>query len=518
MTKIFNKTPSFEEMRKEQMFAITRYLEACYLKGQEPSPDVMEHVDFEEVSSKHIISYHKEHGQFNDHIQETLAENCIAHLDFEVYEKFITADWITFAGRDDSSITRKALARKDISLLERLHDLGVKKALDDKDFIHTYTREYIQKVYLVGSHLNHSYNKTEPSEDFNERFLKLVRKCVCEHDYFADLTWQKKKNLKLVYKKNPNWIKDCAWFSQSYREGIEKSYNNILKSLVSSDKYMLLLEDGLIQIAKHHPKEIKYILGVEPNPKPAKKDEPDMLDSVLSVAFRKGNISASKLIVDTFGLSERECFSAYRENVIDDINRLKDKYSEKNPLNTLLTNNFTETYQKAKKEFFPTLETDYLPLFLLGQDLELKNELLANKKEIIKRKIPLGKEGFTIYDSILLAKAVDTVTKHLEKEGKSLEFSDSRDDCIGMQIKDIVAKHIYNNEKFLLEEVDYNKISDKDWDKLFENRSIASFLKVRQGKKVSEIEFDDLKVLWNAAMLNTILSTDNVEKTKRLKL
>lgn len=518
MTKIFNKTPSFEEMRKEQMFSITKYLEACYLKGQEPSADVMEHVNFSEVSSKHIISYHKEHGQFNDHIEETLAENCIAHLAFEAYEKFITADWITFAGRNEASIVRKALSHKDISLLERLHDLGIQRALNDKDFTHTYTREYIQKVYLIGNHLNTSYDRNQPSEDFNERFLKLVRKCACEHDYFADLTWQKKKNLKLVYKKNPNWIKDCAWFSQSFRGGLEKSYNDILKALVSSDKYMLLFEDGLIQIAKHHPKEIKYILGVEPHPKPAKKDEPNMLNSVLSVALQKGNLAAAKLIVDTFGLSERECFSAYRENVIDDINRLKDKYSEKDPLKNLLTNNFTSTYQKAKKEFFPTLETDYLPLFLLGQDLELKNELLANKKEIIKRKIPLGKEGFTIYDSILLAKAVDSVTKHLEKEGKSLEFSDRKDDCIGMQLKDIVAKHIYNNEKILLAEVDYNHISDKDWDNLFENRSIASFLKVRQGKKVSEIELDELKVLWNAAMLNTVLSNDNVEKTKRMKL
>jgi hypothetical protein len=514
--KILKNTLNAEELRKEKMFSITRYLDACHKKGEQPSADVMEHVDFSEVGSKHLISYTKEHGQYNDHIEQTIAENCITYLPFEAYEKFITADWITFTGRHEISLTRKALARKNISLLERFHDLGVKKALDDKEFTHTYTRDYIQQVYLIGTHLKDNYSSVP--EDFNERFLKLVKKCVCEHDYFGKLDFVKHKNAKLVYKKNPNWIKDCAWFSKDHGGGLEKSFNDLLKSLVSSDKYMLLLEDGLIHIAKNYPKEIKYILGFEHNPKPSIKNDDKLLDNILSAAFRKGNLAAAKLLIETFGLSERECFSAYRENVIEDINRVKEKYSDKAPLDSLLTNNFTDTYQKAKKEFFPTLNTDYLPLFLLGQDQILKNELLSNSKKVINVKMPFGRESFSLYDSILLAKAVDTVTKHLEKEGKKLEFSLEKDDCLGMQIKDVVAKHIYYNEKSLLNEVDYNNIPTENWNNLFKNQSIASFLKVHHKKKVSEIEIDDLKVLWNKAMLETVLSNDNVEKTKRMKL
>jgi hypothetical protein len=517
MIKIFNHLPSAEEMRKERMFSITRYLDACYNNGKEPSPEVMEHVDFGEVAAKHIISYHRKHGQFNDHIEESLTENCIAHLPYEAYEKFITIDWLKFTGKDENSIVRKALARKNISLLEKLHDLGVKKALEDKDFIHTYTRDYIQKLYLLQMSLNTNYTSEPQSHEFNERFLKLIRKCVCELDYFGKLTFQKNnssknKELKLVYKKNPNWIKDCAWFSQSFREGIERSLNNTLKALASSDKYNLLFEDGIILTAKDYSKSIKYILGLEPN------NKDDWCDNILSTAFKSGNLTGVKIMVEAFGLSEKECFDAYSANIQDDIKKLNYQYNEEAPLDSLLTNSFTKVYQQAKKDFFPTLETDYLPLFILGKDKALKNKLLKNKEEIINRIIPFDQNSFSLYDSILLAKAADTINTHLQKEGKSLEFSFSSDDCAKMKIKDIVGKHIFYNEKSLLAEVDYNKISEQDWNKIFENESISDFLKVKVGNNVSSIAFDDLKILWEAAMLNTVLSTDNPEKNKRLKL
>jgi hypothetical protein len=524
MIKIFDKKPTEEEMRKAQMFSITKYLDACYINGKEPSPEVMQHVDFSEVGSKHIISYHPEHGQFNDYIEESLTENCIRHLPFEAYEKFITIDWLGFTkrseNRSEDSIVRKALSRKNISLLERLHDLGIQKALADKDFTHTYTRDYIQKLYLFPLSLNTKYTTAPHSQDFNERFLKLIRKCVCEHDYFGKIAFVKHKNAKLVYKKNPNWIKDCAWFSQSYSEGIEKSLNNALKALASSDKFILLLEDGLIQTAKNYPKDIRYILGLESKTKTDIKgnESTDLLDSVLSTAFKASNFIGAKTIVENFGLSEKECFDAYVKNIKEDIYNLTYKYDDEAPLNTLLTNNFTSFYQNAKRDFFPNLENDYLPLFILGKDEVLKNQLLKDKEKIINITIPFGKNSFSLYDSILLAKAVDTISQHLAKEGKSLEFSFLKDDCSNMELKDIVAKHIYYSEKSLLSEVDYNTIPEKAWAKLFEKESISYFLKLENGKKTSSIEFNDLKVLWEAAMLNIVLSNDNPEKNKKLKI
>lgn len=513
--KVYNKPMTEEEAKKEYLFSITKYLDACHKNNKEPSNEIMEHVDFTEVGSKHIISYHPKHGQFNDYVEESIAENCIAHLPFEAYEKFITADWINFSAKTDKNIASRALSRKNISLLERLHDLGVEKALADKDFIHTYSRDYIQKIYQIGQHLNIEYGNRPESHDFNERFLKLIRKAVSEHDYFMQLNYVNKKPKKLVYKKSPNWIKDCAWFSQSYSEGLEKSLNKLFSSLASSDKYMLLFEDGLIQTAKAYPKDLRYILGIEP--KENSKNELKYLDNILSIALKKDNLDAARMLINNFGLSEQDCFNAYSKNVEKDINQIKYEYTEDAPLFRLLTNNFTNTYRKAKDEFFPNLETDYLPLFLLGTDKELKNQLLENTQDIIHRKMPL-ENGISLYDSILLAKAVDTINNHLKAEDKSLKFSSIKDDCSGMTLRDVIAKHVFNKNKRLLKEVDYNSITIQDWNRLFENNSIADFLKVNDGQKTSKMELDDLKTIWQAAMLNTELSNSNIEKTKKIKL
>jgi len=516
--KILNRNLTEEELRTNKMFTITKYLDACFNNKTEPSMDIMQHVDYEEKSSKHTIYYHPKYGQQNDFIEQNIAENMIDYLPFEAYEKFITEDWLTI-GREGNgnTLVNKAFYRKDIQLLEKFHDLGFKKAMEDKEFVHTYHTSFIRNLIRVESHLN-NYTSRDIPDDFGVKFLSLIKKTVCEKEYFSQLGFIGKKIKPLKYTANPDWVESASWFSRSYNETANKSLNDLFYVLASTDKYFPIFEDALFHTMKKHSKNLKFIMGLdastnENNPKG------ETFKNILGTAFAKNNIPAANMLIETFGLSQKECFDVYEKSMKNGVYYVKQQYSEPDPFTSILKNHFNTSYKKFKKQFFPDFDTQYLPLFILGKDKTLKTKLLEKKDEILHTNMKDKGNNFTLYEAILFAKAMDTINTSLKLDGKALIFSDRSKDCESMDIKHFLAKQVFNKDKLLLNEINYNDLNSKDWNSVFENEYLSNFIKILEGNgKISDIDEDEFKVLWETAMLQAELPSNNQVKKHRSKI
>jgi hypothetical protein len=536
--KIVELNATTEDHINSSQYNITRYLNECYKNGKEPSNDIMSLVDFNEVGFKRIKyeSDRPELGIYSIEINETLAQNCITTLPFEAYEKFITADWINYIKERSSitSLTDVAINNNNLPLLERLHDLCLEKALaeeksDDpyKSFIHTYQRDLLDRIVNV-AHVFKDYKKKdltdEEAKSYAEGYVELVKKCVCEIEYFQQRGFIGREQKPLKYLKNPDWTKRAihACESDNFRIGSNGATNTLLSTLVSDEALISVFQDALIHISKRAPKDIKRYLGLElVNNKNLGivNNKNEDCKNILSVSFAHGNLAAANITIESFGVTQDDCLKAYERNIEHELNTLSNYSGERMP--SLLEKHFNTNYQAMKKEFFPDLETQYLPLFVIGKDEQFKQSLLEDKNILDKN--VTSKEKISINECLLLAKIVSLASDVLSQEGKELSFRNDRDSSNRKNLSHYISEYILNHEKELMNSVDFKDLSKKYWDKIFGqmDEKIPDFvnvLTIKQNNKSEVITLQKLETIFEAARLNGELNIKTEEPRKKLKI
>lgn len=507
-----------EEYQKLCQYNITRYLADCHKNKKEASMEFMATVNFNEVSSKEVV-YHSDKGErFPININETLAQNCIGNLPFEAYDKFVTADWINSTKDYDGNLVGLIITRRNLPLLEKLHDLGLKKALEDRDYSNDYTRKFLQNVVNVTVVLNDRYgNNPINEEEFSVAYLKLVKKCVCEIDFFYQMNFAGQEKKILKHLKNPDWTKVAAgrYSSNNYRSSPEKSLNQLFVTLGSQPNLNPIFQDAFVHVLKRNPKTIRNILGLDPS---SKKEDQEELENILSIAFNTKNFIVAKTLVDTFGLSQDYCLKAYEHNIAESLSKIGN-YSE-HGVDVTLKNYFNKDYQLIKNEFFPELETQYIPLFILGKDKILKSQLLEKQKNIFNQNVT-SKDKFSINDCIFLAKTLNMATEIMSGEGKKLSFRDDRDSNSRKNLYIHIAEYIIKSEKDLMNTINFKTMSTKHWNKVAEKMDdFVYLLKIQQNAKSLTLNIDEIKTIMHAAKLNGQLdnSSGNTSKGNKLKI
>jgi hypothetical protein len=552
-----------QELQNQRMYNITKYLNNCYLNKVEPSKDIMKDVDFSEVSSKEIQFFDKKMGHIRSTVNENLAINCISNIPYEAYQQFVSNSWLYFEKDYDGSLFKTGIVHKNIALIEKLHDIGLDSALSDRQMVHGYQRRCLDSIL--------NFNFLEKREgfplldnDFGQRYLALVKKATCELDYFHQTSFIGEEKKPLKYGSNPDWLTMATNLKSSYLpSGFAK--NEILVTLVSQPELLPFFEDAIIILMKNNSKNLKGILGfgeIYPENEYDNRNKGAEAVNILSVAFANNNFEAAKIIVDTLRLSPQACLAAFEFNITEKVDNLtEDRFDDEKvqPFALLLKNYFNSSYRKFKAEFFPELDTGYLPLFVLGKDKILKQHILDNKEtifdtpvsefkiisnsgmsdlqrgisvtetEFLKNKFEDDDEDdlhysknstdFTLNDSLFTAKIIDKINDFLVPEGKKYVYPKDRNTLRSMSLNDFVIDHILKSEKDLLNNVDINSIPETYWNKLGERVFITSIIKLKQGNKETDVDINDFKLLLETIKLkielgNTAQSTTRSNKLK----
>jgi hypothetical protein len=551
-----------QEYKNLRMYNITKYLNNCYLNKVDPSMDIMKDVDFSEISAKEIKYFVKNYGYHHININESLAINCISNIPYEAYQNFVTLDWLYFEKDYDSNVFRNGLAQKTISLVEKLHDLGLESALNDRQARHGYIRRCLENI-LNFNYLDKHSAFPITDNDFGKRYLALVKKTASELEFFHKSVFIGEEPT-LKYSPNVNWLKMASNVkSSSAPSGVDK--NEILEILIQQPQLLPLFEDGLLLVMKHDSKNLKGILGfgeVLLDNEYNRRDRNETTN-LLSVAFEHNNIEAGKMIVEALGLSPRECLAAYEGNISREFADLihKDYDDDKEqPVQLLIKKYFNNSYRKIKANFFPELDTGYLPLFALGKDKKLKQDILNNKEILFEAPISEFRDEFnqkplvqsqknhnsTIYDDddeeiddeneqnygvdfslndcLFRAKIINKLNDFLSPEGKKLIYPHDRNSLKHMRYDDFLISHILKFEKEFINTADITSITNTYWDTLSTSSGLHHFidtLKIKHGGDELKIDKNDFELLLNTVKLEVELSRNNTNtssKNNKLKI
>lgn len=96
---------------EEELFSITKLIKNLYPNDKKTIALIFSTLDINEQSSKHIY-FDKPVGSVEH--KESLLQNIITHLDFEIYKEYIQEDW--FKNKD---LIKNALANKKFSFVEK---------------------------------------------------------------------------------------------------------------------------------------------------------------------------------------------------------------------------------------------------------------------------------------------------------------------------------------------------------------------------------------------------------------
>lgn len=556
-----------QELQNLRMYNITKYLNNCYINKAEPSVDIMKDVEFSEVSEKEVTFFDKKMGHFRSTVKESLAVNCISNIPYEAYQQFVTTDWLYFEKDYDSTLFKGAIIHKNIDLLEKLHDLGLNSALNDRQMRHGYQRRCLDSI-LNFNFLEKRKGFSILDKDFGQRYLSLVKKATSELEYFNQNAFIGEEKQPLKYANNPDWLQMASNLKRNLNSsGFAK--NEILATIASQPELLPLFEDALIILLKNNSKNVKGILGfgeIYPENEYESRNKERETINILSVAFANNNFEAAKMIVDTLGLSPQACLSAYEFNIQEKVDNLSNENYDNEkvqPFALLLKNYFNSSYRKFKEEFFPELDTGYLSLFVLGKDKILKQQILNNKDMVFDTPVSSfkvvsnsemfnhGKDlsidmlkqqfddaiinyddeeeeydlpyntDFTFNDSLFTAKIIDKLNDFLVPEGKKYVYPKDRQTLKHMCLNDFVIEHILKSEKELLNSVDINSIPEIYWNRLTQplvEQHIVDTLKVKQGSKETNVDIKDFKLLLKTVKLEVELGQNNTNNTRSNKL
>lgn len=535
MATTIKKTANEEaetELENQSKYNFTRYLQKCYEENKVPDETLMNTVSFKEISKKRVLLY-AEHNQrverIDYEVEETLAQNCINNIPFGAYEKFVTADWINYTKNHQESLVGHIIYRRNIDLLERLHDLGLERALDKEkaktddgsSYAFNFLRDVLNPILSVTTNLKENHFNNHMSDDFAERYLKLVKKAVNEKDYFRQLHYfhTKEDAPVLKYTKKPEWVNHVEHNRYSDRNEI-KEKNELMAALASDEKMYPLFEEALGQIMKKNKNldNVKKILGLIAHND--KNEDKDNYPNILTTSFAHNNIKAANLIVQTFGLTEKNSLEAYENNLRVFLNNLN--YNSDNQIHTFVKKYLNPNYAEMKEKFFPSMDTKYLPLFLLGTDEELKAKLLEKKDQIVDQPITVSD---TLKDIICLAHTIKSYSEFLESSGKVLNWSDSRDANSKKTLDFFIAEYILKNNPHVLDMVDLKSASIEQWDKLSEKMdSLPTYCiwkneqsekgKINNGK----LDYEELETWFKTFSLDTQLNVKAEAQTKKIKI
>jgi len=549
------KTMTNEDYKKASMYNITNYLYNCYQNKTEPSMELMANVNFSEISSKEVTYYSATIGPNTIKVSENLAQNCISILPYEAYAKFVTTDWMNFPDDYDGKLVSYAIHNKNISLVEKFHEIGLEKALLDKEFAGAYTNKFLVKVLRPSLVSKEEYHKIK-EPNFGERYLDILRKATAEINYFHNRIYRLEPDSSIKYSNNIDWLSKATDISRSSSSG-GSFKNEILVNLASQPELMPVLEDAFILLLKSNPKDIKSIFGLTPFDSEQDKGRGyNNIENILSVAFKNNNFAAAKMIVESFGLTEQNCLVAYDNNLRDEFARLEhngyDFEEDKSCGLSLMTKDFfNKYYNDLKSEFFPNSDTEFLPLFLLTKDNDFKKSILNNEDTLFNLPIaedftrgsafsnkssvsiqdddesdddidqPTDSINFTINDCLYMAKIIDTLNKFIEKEGKNLVFPKNRSHLSHMKLSDFVIDHIFRLDKDLLNSVDASSIPDKYWNKFEDStfkKHLNEILCIKQRRKFIPIDFEEFNMLVKTTRLDTQLAEKTNFKQSKLKI
>jgi hypothetical protein len=555
-----------QELQNQRMYNITKYLNNCYLNKVEPSKDIMKDVDFSELSSNEIQFFDKKMGHIRSTVNENLAINCISNIPYEAYQQFVDTSWLYFEKDYDGSLFKTSIIHKNIGLIEKLHDIGLDSALNDKQTAHGYQRRCLDSI-LNFNFLEKREGFPVLDKDFGQRYLALVKKATSELEYFHQVAFIGEEKKPLKYAANPDWLHMATNLKSSYKiSGFAK--NEILTSLVSQPELLPLFEDALIILMKNNRKNLKGILGfgeIYPENEYETRSGEQDTTNILSVAFANNNFEAAKIIVDTLRLSPQDCLAAFEFNIKERVDNLTEERFENEkvqPFALLLKNYFNSSYSKFKTEFFPELDTGYLPLFVLGKDKTLKQQILDNKDTIFdtpvsefkivsnsgmsdsKRNLIVTDEmlkdeyddegeeisyytkyntDFTLNDSLFTAKIIDKLNEFLTTEGKQYFYPKDRKTLKNMCLNDFVIDHLLKSEKELLKSIDITSIPETYWNTFSKPPVLLHFMdtmKIKQGNKEEPIIDSDFKLLLETVKLEVELgkNTSNNTKSNKIKI
>lgn len=548
-----------QELKNISMFNITKYLSNCYESKIEPSNDIMKDINFSEVSSKEITYFEKSYGHYRNTITESLAQNCISNLPYEAYEKFVNLNWIYFQKDYNGNIIRSSILEKNISLIEKLHDIGLDSALNDREARHGYIKRCLDNIFsfdLLEKNTHFPIN----DKDFAQRYLALMKKTASELEYFQQIVYVGDEKKPLKYSPNVDWLKVAS----NIKSGSSPSAlikNNILEIIAAQSELLPLFEDALLLLMKNDSKNLKGILGFSEINRDddyySSRKNIDTPTNILSVAFDNNNLVVAKMIVESLGLSPKDCLMAYEQNITHAIDNLPHEdydNEKKHPLSLIIKEYFNSSYGKIKKEFFPELDTGYLSLFVLGKDKKLKQQLLDNKEitfdipisefrdelnqfEVKTKNSPIIDEfddeedeekfvynvEFNFNDVLFTAKIIDKLNEFSNIEGKKLIYTKDSSTLNCMQFNDFVIDYILRFEKELLDSVDVNSIPDNHWNKINKPDALnhlKEVLRTKQGNKELTIELSDFKLLLETVKLEVELGKDNttVSKSNKFKI
>jgi len=497
--------------QKNTLYNITKYLLSCHSNGVEPMKELMEKVDFSEVSSLNVFYLDSSKHLIQYEIKESLAKNCLNYIPFEAYEKYITADWLNYSENQDGIIS-SAIYRQNTKFIDKIHKLGFEKAQVDSDYCHSYLRDFIAQILKVertfgGDSIN------EWDSGFIKSYHKLLQEVSDEHKFLLNLNYYLGEK-KTPYKKSRrnNWVESAS--RENYTSNGDYS-NTIISVLASNNQFKDMLADAISQVIVSSKKKEKLIeiLGV--------KDESgkDFYINSLNIAIKSNSFDCAGLIIEAAGLSMEEVRSSYDSIVENHIDSCKSIY-----LKSLFSETTGNFYLNIQKKYFPDLESNFSQVFTFSENKELKEKIEDKKDDFITKQIKVEDKNPTCINEILqLTKIFNDFVVQWKDMGKIIEFSSTT----FREIRSVPI--VFGFAKYLVEErkdiVDNISLTNVDWEnskKLI--LEVPEYFKIveNQNNKVtvrSIISQQEVDKWFDAYKLKVLLVDNGIEqKSKKVKI
>lgn len=479
-----------QDYQKMSQYNITRYLQKCFDSGTEPDVSLMDNISFQEIS-KISVSYYleseKRHIQFD--VEETLAQNCMSNLPLSAYEKFVTADWLTYTKNYDSNLIGSLIYNRQDKLLQKLHDVGIKKATEDTNFALTYLKKFIDPMLQVSNNFQRGIDNNAVSSEFVDNYYSLVKKCFCELEFIRDSQfYNKKTKLKLQYKESPNWLSSSLSSKYSYNRKEDESVNELFQTLASRKEFSTMFEDAFGQLLKKHSKnEILDSFGIT---------ESSKNHNVLSTSLSAKNHHISSFLINSLGLSQQDAINAFDDNLTKYVDGFQ--YNSESSIKSFLNKYFsTNLYKENKNLFFPDFDSKFLPFFAISSHKTMKNDIINKKDKYFSQNI-FDFENSNLNFFIKFTKTIQALDVELSNENKTIHWIKDRTSS-NRPIAFHVAEFLINNQSPLLIDVSMQSVTKKEWEdisnKLLNNSQIIKTVAIIDSdKKKTESPLDHTKL------------------------
>jgi hypothetical protein len=498
--------------QKNTLYNITKYLLSCYQQGTEPVKELMEKVDFSEISSLNVFYLDSEKHLIQYEIKESLAKNCLNYIPFEAYEKYITADWLNYSENQDGIIS-SAIYRQNTKFIDKLNKLGFEKAQVDNDYCHSYLRNFIAQILKVERTFGVDSRK-EWNTDFLKSYHDVLQKVSDEHKFLLNFHYYLGEK-KTPYKKSRknNWVESAS--RENYTSN--GSYDNtIISVLASNNQFKDMLADAISQVIISSKKKEKLIEILGVNDKTGK----DFYENSLVVAIKSNSFECVGLIIEAAGLNMEEVRDNYDSIIEKHIDSCKNIYFK-----SLFSEASGDFYLNIQKKYFPDLESRYSQVFVFSKNKELKEKIEKTKVNYLTSFLKIEDKNNTNIGEILkLTKVFNDFISQWKDMGKIIELPDNSYDVRNVPIEFGFAKYLVEERKDIVDNISLTNIYDVEWQKLKKLiKDVPVLFKIveKNGglKKNIVVSQQEIETWFDAYKLNILLVDNGVEqKSKKIKI